>query len=245
MAFGRKKRAESAEEVPAVEEVPAAPARPATTGPWDPADGPDDDLPRVDLGGLQVLVPEGVEVRVEVSPEGQVVAATVVDRGSQLQLNAFAAPRSDGIWADVRAELTEALRAQGGSAEEVDGPFGPELRARIPAGQPGQTTPARFVGTDGPRWFLRGMITGPASTDAAQAARLLEVYRGTVVVRGTEAMAPRDAVPLRLPREAAAAAEALDGDGHDGHDHDHGDGSAGHIDDLNPFERGPEITETR
>ena len=236
MAFGRKKREAAASEEPVVAETPAAPARPATTGPWDPADGPDD-RPRIDLGGMQVLVPEGVEVRVEVSPEGQVVAATAVDRGSQLQLNAFAAPRSDGIWEDVRAEIREALRGQGGSAEEVEGPLGPELRARIPGAQPGSTTPARVIGTDCPRWFLRGMLTGPASTDAAQATRLLEVYRGTVVVRGNDAMAPRDPIPLRLPREAAAAAaEGLEADGDD---------SEQQRTELDPFERGPEITETR
>ncbi len=250
MAFGRKKRSAEDEEVVEVEAVPAVPERSATTGPWDTADGPDDDLPRVDLGGLQVLVPEGVEVRVEVSPEGQVVAATAVHRGSQLQLNAFAAPKTDGIWADVRAEITEALRGQGGSAEEVEGPLGTELRARIPGSQPGMTTPARFLGTDGPRWFIRGMLTGPASTDAAQASALLDVYRGTVVVRGTEAMAPRDALPLRLPREATGAAESgsaahEEHDDHAGHHHDDADGGHGQFDDLNPFERGPEITETR
>lgn len=232
MVFGRKKRRDDdADEVADVAAVaPVAPAAPAaTTGPWDVADAPDDDRARIDLAGLRVLVPAGVEVRVEVSPEGQVVAATAVDRGSQLQLNAFAAPRSDGIWDEVRVEIADALRSQGGSAEEVDGPFGPELRARIPTAQRGTTTPARFLGTDGPRWFLRGMLTGPASTDAAQAERLLEVYRETVVVRGADAMAPRDPLPLRLPREA----QGLDSEPETVQE------------ELNPFERGPEITETR
>lgn len=245
MAFGRKKRADEAEDAGAAEATPVVAERPLTTGPWDPADGPDDDATRIDLGGLQVLVPAGVEVRVEVSPEGQVVAATAVDKGSQLQLNAFAAPRTNGIWADVRSEIIEALRGQGGSAEEVEGPFGTELRARIPSGSPGATSPARFLGTDGPRWFLRGMLTGPASTDAAQATRLLDVYRGTVVVRGHEAMAPRDTLTLRLPRDAAASHEA---DGEPDDELGAGSGGAGSgvsSDDLNPFERGPEITETR
>ncbi len=237
MAFGRKKRDRDELETPGVETRPE-PVRVVTIGPWDPADGPGDDLTRIDLGGMQVLVPGGVEVRVEVSPEGQVIAATAVDKGSSLQLNAFAAPRADGIWADVRAEIIEALRGQGGSAEEVDGPLGPELRARIPGSQPGQTAPARFLGTDGPRWFLRGMITGPASTDIAQAGRLLEVYRGTVVVRGHEAMAPRDPLPLRLPRDHAdAVAEAGMEPG--------SEADAAESPDLNPFQRGPEITESR
>jgi len=234
MAFGRKKRDRDEPVTPGVEVRPET-VRVVTAGPWDPADLPVDGAARIDLGGMQVLVPSGVEVRVEVSPEGQVIAATAVDRGSSLQLNAFAAPRADGIWADVRAEIVEALRGQGGSAEEVEGVFGPELRARVPGNQPGQTSPARFLGTDGPRWFLRGMITGPASTDAAQAERLLSVYRGTVVVRGHEAMAPRDPLPLRLPREAADAAD----------DAGEVDSEGGEPLDLNPFERGPEITETR
>ena len=246
--FGRKKRRDgdepddaTASEV-AADGAPPAPAEAATrvptTGPYDVADAPEDDLPRIDLGALRVPVPEGIEVRVEVSPEGQVVAATAVDRNSQLQINVFAAPRSAGIWAEVREEIVGTLRTQGGHAEEQEGPFGTELRGRVPSGQPGMAAPARFLGVDGPRWFLRGLLTGPAATDAAQAERLLGVFRSTVVARGSDAMAPRDALPLRLPREAAEAAEAADAaEGHDG--------ARPNRDDLNPFERGPEITEVR
>ena len=209
-----------------------------TSGPWDDADVPDDGLARIDLGALQVPVPEGVELRVDVSPEGQVVAATAQHNGSQMQLNVFAAPRRTGIWDDVRSEIRDALKAQGGTAEEVDGPFGTELRARVPSGQPGMTAPARFLGVDGPRWFLRALLSGPAATDAAQAQPLVDIFRNTVVVRGKEAMAPRDTLPLHLPREAREAqerakaeAEAAEAD------------KPAQSDDFNPFERGPEITE--
>ena len=88
--FGRKKKASPDEldeqavptEAAPVEEVvtteadAAAPARPQ--GPWDEADAPSDDVNRVDLGGLRVPVPPDTEVRVDVSPEGAVVAATLV-----------------------------------------------------------------------------------------------------------------------------------------------------------------------
>lgn len=220
----------------AAQEAPAPVAaddREPTTGPYDSEDLPeDDDKPRLDLGAMRLAIPPGVEVRVDVSPEGQVQAATVVHNGSTMQLNAFAAPRREGIWNDVRGEIAEALRAQGGTAEEVTGPFGFELRARIPTGQPGMTQPARFVGVDGPRWFLRGLITGPGSTDAAQAGVLLDVFREVVIVRGKEAMAPRDQLPLRLPKEAREMPQP-------------GEGGDGDKPDFNPFERGPEITEVR
>jgi hypothetical protein len=177
-------------------------------GPWDSHDVPkDDQTARVDLGGVLVPIPDGMEVRVEVQDDVP-VAATLVDGASQLQIHAFAAPKSSGLWADVRAEIMQSLKEAGGSAEDTDGRFGPELRARIPDER--GTQPARFLGVDGPRWFLRGLLTGPGSTDPAQAGRLEGAFGDIVVQRGTDAMAPRDMLPLHLPREAREmpAAEA-------------------------------------
>jgi hypothetical protein len=185
----------------------AASVEKVTTGPWDVTHLPSDDVtPRVDLGGFAVPIPEGVELRVEVA-EDVVVAAALVHGSSQLLVSAFAAPRSSGIWDDVRSEIAESLRGTGGSADHVEGAFGQELRARIPD-EAGGTQSARFVGVDGPRWFLRGLLSGPAATDSAQARPLEEVFRGIVVNRGGEAMAPRDPLPLHLPREAVDAAVA-------------------------------------
>jgi hypothetical protein len=209
--------------------APLAPGRPA--GPYDVEDV-DDETQRLDLGALRVPVPDGCEVRVDVQDE-QVVAATVVDGRSALQIHAFAAPRSEGIWDEVRQEIAESLRTSGGSAEEVDGPFGRELRARIP-GPDSQQQPARFLGVDGPRWFLRGLVTGAASTDPQQARVLEDTFRNVVVVRGGDAMAPRDLLPLKLPRDAVAHMEAE---------------AAAAAEPAKPtldmLERGPEITETR
>src|SRR3954451_22861111 len=113
----------------------APPGRPS--GPWDADDVDEDGVERLDLGALLVPVPDGCEVRVDVQDE-QVVAATLVDGRSALQIHAFAAPRSSGIWDGVRREIADSLRGSGGSWEEVDGPFGRELRARIPAPDEGQ-----------------------------------------------------------------------------------------------------------
>ena len=218
----------------ATEESTAEVVRPQ--GPWDAEDAPEDELSRIDLGGLRVPVPEGTEVRVDVGPDGTVVAATLVQGDSSMQVNAFAAPRKAGIWADVRTEIAEALNGSQGSAVEQEGPYGTELRAQVPAEDPdgGATglAPARFLGVDGPRWFLRALVTGPAASDPAAATGLEAALRDVVVVRGDEAMAVRDPLPLVLPTEVAesaeaAAAEAAQGSG------------------LQVPERGPEITETR
>jgi len=206
----------------------------ATTGPWDVEDVPEDETPRLDLGGMLVPIAEGLELRVEISPEQQVVGATLVDGHSTLQINVFAAPRTEGIWDEVRTEIAESLE-QAGETRHSEGRFGTELIACIPTEVPGRgvvAQPARFVGVDGPRWFLRGLLTGPAATDPGAARRLEDAFGDVVVVRGGEAMAARDPLPLRLPKEAldaaAAAAEAEP-----------------EAPSLNPFERGPEITETR
>jgi hypothetical protein len=228
----RRGRDEPADE-PVVDAVetsqPQAPARPA--GPYD-VDDVDDETQRLDLGALRIPVPDGCEVRVDMQDD-QVVAATLVDGRSALQIHAFAAPRSQGIWDEVRQEIAESLRTSGGSADEADGPFGRELRARIPGPDSAQQ-PARFLGVDGPRWFLRGLFTGAASTDPHQARVLEDAFRNVVVVRGGDAMAPRDLLPLKLPREAMAHLEHED---------------AGDAEPAKPtldmLERGPEITETR
>ena len=216
------------------EDAAAAPGRP--TGPWDAEDAPDDEVQRIDLGALQIPVPDGTEVRVDVSPEGEVVAATMVQGDNAMQINVFAAPKRSGIWSEVRTEIADALVQSGGSTEQVSGPYGTELRAQVPTEVPNQGTmlaPARFLGVDGPRWFLRALITGPAATDDSQAAGLEAALRDVVVARGSEAMAVRDPLPLHLPRDVAeqAAAAVAEQEGADGG--------------LPMPERGPEITETR
>ncbi len=200
-------------------------------GPWDLADAPEHENGRLDLGALHIAVLPDTDVRLEVSPEGEVVAATMVHGESSLQLNVFAAPRSEGIWAEVRAEIAEAINGSGGQASEAAGPLGTELHARVPTEVPGEgvvLAPARFVGVDGPRWFLRGLLTGPAATEDAAAAPLLESMRAVAVNRGNDPMAVRDPLTLVLPADAVQATqEQLQEQG------------------FEMPERGPEITETR
>ena len=184
-----------------------------TTGPWDSADAPDDGIARVDLGSLRLPAVPGTELRVDVNAQQKVVGATLRYGDSLLQVAVFAAPRAGGIWDDVRADLARSASGQGGSLQEVEGPFGPELAGFVratPPTQPGQPAPApvrraaRFVGVDGPRWFLRGMISGPAAESPEAAAALEQAFQQIVVVRGTAPMPVREPLPLTLPPQAAA-----------------------------------------
>lgn len=206
-------------------------------GPWDVSEVEASDS-YVDLGGLWLPGRDGMELRLEVEEEsGRVIAATVQLGGSAVQLQAFAAPRREGIWDEIRKEIASSVTRQGGTADEVPGTFGRELLARVPSRTPdGRTThqPARFAGIDGPRWFLRAVFHGEAAYETDKAAELESLVREVVVVRGTEAMAPRELLTLRLPEGA------VNDPGEDGED-DEQDGR----DPLRPFERGPEITEVR
>ncbi|MBE7190097.1 DUF3710 domain-containing protein [Jatrophihabitans endophyticus] len=172
----------------------------ATTGPFDVRDAPDDEVERVDLGALQVPIAEGFEIRVEVNEAQQVIAATLAGPDGTMQLGVFAAPRNEGIWGEVRAEIVESLSGQPRArAAEQDGSFGPEIVGAVPEDGGKGTVPVRFVGVDGPRWFLRAMFAGPVATDPALAATFEDALRQVVVVRGAEPLPVREPVPLQLP----------------------------------------------
>lgn len=228
----------------------SGPSPDAPAGPFDVADAPDDDVPRVDLGALRVPIVSDVELRLEVDDQGQLGQVLLVEGANIMQIGAFAAPKTSGIWDDVRAEILGSLSTGGGEAEEVEGLYGVELAARLPTGTPGQLAPARFLGIDRRRWFVRALLSGPAALDPEAAVPLLSVLAGTVVVRGDDAMPIRDPLPLRLPKEAvdAAEAEAAAGSGADGADDGAGDGDGDGAEGKPGLDRlgpGPTITETR
>lgn len=183
------------------------------TGPWDVSE----DYPetnRVDLGSLLVPVGEDLEVQVNVAQQqNKVIGVTIVAGPTALQIQPFAAPKMSGLWDEVRAEIAEEITESGGKAEEFLGTFGNELRAIVAV--PGKTNddghqlgqPARFIGVDGPRWFLRGVIRGEGAMKPESAERIEEVFAALVVVRGEQPVPPRDLLDLKLPAQAQQAME--------------------------------------
>jgi hypothetical protein len=217
-------------------------------GPYDTGDTYPE-VPRADLGSLLIPVVQDYEVQLVVA-ENQGAWVAVGHNGSQVQLQAFAAPRREAIWDDVRAEIVAEIAGAGGQSSEREGPFGTELAAQVPV-QPGTPSagfmPVRFIGVDGPRWFLRGLFQGAAATNPAAAAPLEALIREVVVVRGEQPMPPRDLLELRLPPEAqqAIADQQANADQQPSADEQPNAGQQQGGFPFNPFERGPEITETR
>ncbi|MGM9473130.1 DUF3710 domain-containing protein [Pseudarthrobacter sp. YS3] len=162
----------------------------------------------VDLGALLIAPSEGLQLRLEVEEATQRVVAVTMDlNGSSLQLQAFAAPKSEGLWDEIREQIGQSVGSQGGQVEEIQGEFGSELIAKLPAGaQDGSQgyRVARFIGVDGPRWFLRGVLGGEAAMQREAAAPLEALFRQIVVIRGDSPMPPRDLLQLRLPKDATA-----------------------------------------
>lgn len=197
-------------------------------GPWDVADA--DDRPgRVDLGAVRIPGRHGMALRMELDrATRRVIAANVSIGQSNLQIQAFSAPRSAGIWDDIRGQIGESITKQGGQVTETAGPFGKELLALLPVkdaqGNVGRR-PARFLGVNGPRWFLRGVLTGAAVADKTAAKEMEQYFSEIVVVRGTEARPPSELLALTMPGRPEGAPEVPAA--------------------PNLLDRGPEISEVR
>ena len=204
---------------------------PRDHGPWDVSEV-DGIGKRVDLGSIWLPPRDGMELRMEVDRNTKVVtAAAVAIAESRLQVQAFAAPKTEGVWDEIRDELAESVTKQGGTVDDVPGPFGRELLARLqvrtPEGRTGHRA-VRFLGVDGPRWFLRAVIGGKAAVDVKAAEVLESVLADIVVVRGQDPRAPRDLLPLNVPgRPTVPAVPAVAKP------------------QLDLLRRGPEITEIR
>lgn len=199
-------------------------------GPWDVAEyeAPEGEQ-RLDLGALLVAQQAGVDVQVQADENtGQVILLTFARPDGAVQVQPFAAPRSGGLWDSVRGQIKTSINQGGGLVEEAQGSFGVELRAQV-RNNDGSTNmqPARFVGIDGPRWFLRAVFLGAATKPGPAATSLESMVRSLVVVRGSEAMPVGEPIPLRLPNSGGASPTAQAAPT------------------LSPFARGPEITETR
>lgn len=181
------------------------------------------DAERIDLGAVQVPLVDGLEIRVEIDQESNTpVAVTLVRGAGAVQVRAFSGPRSGGTWADAMRDLRQQMTADGGTVDESVGPFGTELLATVNAqdehGRPARQR-VRFIGVDGPRWFLQGVLLG-AGAERASAGALEELFRSLVVVRGDAAMPVGTPLPITLPQEVPGDVEAAEEFVPDDEEHD-------------------------
>jgi hypothetical protein len=181
----------------------SAPADRETAGPFDSSEVTFNG-PHLDLGAIRFPTKEGLQVRLEVEePSQRIVAVTLEFDDSSLRLQAFSAPKNEGLWHEIRKQLSDSIEVQGGSAEARVGSLGPELLARLPimndSGTQVGTRFSRFVGVDGPKWFLRGVIAGAAITDPKAAADIDDLFRSVTVHRDATPLPPGDLLPLHVP----------------------------------------------
>ncbi|MFM1995012.1 MAG: hypothetical protein RLZZ610_529 [Actinomycetota bacterium] len=182
----------------------SAPVDRVTAGPFDSTEVINI-RPSVDFGAISLPIHEDVTLKLEVEEaSSRIVALTVEHQGSSLQLQAFSAPGSEGIWHEIRGDLDRSIQAQGGKTEVVVGPLGPELNAQIPT-KDGGSRLAKFIGVDGPKWFLRGVISGLALGDTLAMTYMIDIFRSVVVVRGVAPMPPKELLQLNAPPGAKKA----------------------------------------
>jgi hypothetical protein len=191
----------------------SAPADRASAGPFDSSEVTFN-VPHLDLGAIKFPTKDGLQVRLEVEETTQrVVAVTLEYDDSSLQLQAFSAPKSEGLWHGIRQQISDSVTSQGGTAEARVGSLGPELLAKLPItneqGQAVGTRFSRFVGVDGPKWFLRGVIAGAAITDPKAAAEIDDLFRSVTVYREASPLPPGDLLPLHVPGGTIAPPKAI------------------------------------
>lgn len=253
--FGRNKRKRT-DAAAAAQQEPQSSAEdeqgtgPRANGPWDESEFTGERGEYLDMGALLVKPAAAVDVRMEVDQQTQVPRAVHLDfRDGSVQLQVFTAPKSSGLWDEVRAELVAGLRRDGGDPTVSEGPLGLQVNARFPGttsdGREGYRL-ARFVGIDGPRWFLRAVFTGGAAMPGTTSEVLDDAVRDLVVVRGQDPHPPRDLLAFTMPDGATLRRV----DGQDPQPSEEDTGAAGTQDDaaasgpaVQPPRRGPEITE--
>lgn len=199
-------------ELAAPDDSKSAPTDRETAGPFDVSEVPAM-RPYVDLGGIKVAPREGLQLRLEVDERAnRVVAVSLEYAESLLQVQAFAAPKTTGLWHGVRSELAHQMTTQGGTATEEEGVLGTELFVQTPApDEQAGTRAARFIAVDGPRWMLRGVIMGKAAVDAGARERVFDLFRELVVVRGDQPMPPSELLPLKVPAGVQGERQAPEG----------------------------------
>src|SRR4051812_24032274 len=130
MVFGRrKKNTESAAQQPeadvsdaGADDEPAAVEGLRSNGPFDSSEKTSLDG-YLDLGALRIMPREGLQLRLEVEENTQRVVAVTLDfGGSSLPLQAFAAPKTEGLWGGNPHQIGPPGSPPGGAGGGGGGP---------------------------------------------------------------------------------------------------------------------------
>lgn len=177
-----------------------------------------DEVQRLDFGALVITpIPECNLQLQKASEEAEEILSAVMmvpELESALEISAFAAPRSAGMWSEIRQQIIAQTAQAGGSTERVAGPFGTELKKQdiveLPSGERA-IQPSRTWVAEGPRWLLRGVLYGKAAMseefDDDVVGPFYDAFRDVIVRRGNDAKPVGDLLTLTLPDELVAVAQ--------------------------------------
>ena len=91
------------------EDAKSAPADRAENGPLDESEA-NAVRPYVDLGGVKIVPRADLQLRLEIEEGSKRVVAVGLDyAGSTLQVQPFAAPRTSGLWREIREQIVEQI----------------------------------------------------------------------------------------------------------------------------------------
>src|SRR5690349_20727643 len=130
----RRKKADDADGDAVETAAPDAPEGLRARGPWDSSEVEidEDDDSRADLGSLLVRPAAGLDLQLQVDEgSGQVIAAVLAGETGAVELRAFAAPRNGDIWDAMRRQLAGEVARMGGTATEVEGEWGTEVKVSL------------------------------------------------------------------------------------------------------------------
>ena len=188
---------------PTEEDVESVEPSVRANGPWDSSEKDiGDDSTYLDFGSLLIRGRPGFNLQMPTDDDqGTIGSVVLVTADAGLELRAFADARSGGLWDAVRADLEAEAERLEGEAEALDGPFGTELRVRVPVKTPDgeeAVQPTRIIGIEGPRWMLRATFLGHEALEPDDDGLLMRALRDVVVVRGDDPRAPRDPLLLTI-----------------------------------------------
>jgi hypothetical protein len=214
--FGRRKQdADEAQHTAETADAPGTgvdePVGLRANGPWDVSEVTIDegDESRLDLGSLLVTPHPALDLQLQVDEvSGEVIALVLAGETGAVEVRAFAAPRNGDIWDGVRRAVAADVAQMGGTATEVEGPYGTELvvslTVELEDGRRAEQ-PSRVIGISGPRWLLRATLFGRPAIEHQPDGDVEQALRGLVVVRGSTPAPPGDALPLIMPPGAEPA----------------------------------------
>ena len=178
------------------------PVLPMSNGPYDSSEMPNDGT-RLDLGSLRIPSAPDLEVRVELDHESVTpLSVSMILPHSIISVQAFASPRHELTWPDVRDDVVAELDKHGIHTDVVLGRFGTEIHTVMPSQESDEETiitPVRFLGVDGDRWFLRLVVSGAGAVDEQASHEVDDLISDIVVHRGDDPMGPGEPLIVVLP----------------------------------------------